>query len=87
MKELGAAACFNFRTERCHDALKRLPPEGLDGVYDNVSWDHFQAATEDSKEPLNFPCPSVSVLLSRELKTSELLLNLETPSNASQDPC
>lgn len=77
--------------------LKRLPPEGLDGVYDNVSGEHFQAATEDSKEPLNFPCPSVSVLLSRELvcevsniqrrKTSELLLNLEKPSNDSQDPC
>lgn len=49
VKELGADACFNFNKESCSDAIKRLAPEGLDVVYENVGGDHFQAAIEHIK--------------------------------------
>ncbi|KAK9416343.1 hypothetical protein SUNI508_01760 [Seiridium unicorne] len=45
--ELGADAGFNYRDEDITAALKRLAPEGLDVVYDNVGGDHFQAAIEN----------------------------------------
>lgn len=44
VEELGADECFNYREEKCIDALKRLAPEGLDVVYENVGGDHFEAA-------------------------------------------
>ncbi|KAH6657920.1 hypothetical protein BKA67DRAFT_533102 [Truncatella angustata] len=47
VEELGADACFNYREENIFDALKRLAPEGLDVVYENVGGDHFQAAIEN----------------------------------------
>ncbi|ROW11960.1 hypothetical protein VPNG_05231 [Cytospora leucostoma] len=49
VKELGADACFNINKERPSEALKRLAPEGLDAVYENVGGDHFQAAIEHIK--------------------------------------
>ncbi|PSR78131.1 hypothetical protein BD289DRAFT_377040 [Coniella lustricola] len=49
VEELGADACFNYRTETCADALKRLAPEGLDVVYENVGGDHFEAAIANIK--------------------------------------
>lgn len=47
VEELGADACFNYREENIFDALKRLAPEGLDVVYENVGGDHFQAAIDN----------------------------------------
>ncbi|KAF3766433.1 NAD(P)-binding protein, partial [Cryphonectria parasitica EP155] len=44
VEELGADECFNYTKESCNDALKRLAPEGLDVVYENVGGDHFEAA-------------------------------------------
>lgn len=49
IEELGADAGFNYRKENIFDALKRLAPDGLDVVYDNVGGDHFQAAIENIK--------------------------------------
>lgn len=46
---LGADECFNFNKEKCSDALKRLAPDGLDAVYENVGGDHFQAAIANIK--------------------------------------
>ncbi|CAN8097788.1 unnamed protein product [Discula destructiva] len=46
---LGADACFNYTKEPCTDALKRLAPEGLDVVYENVGADHFEAAIANIK--------------------------------------
>jgi NADPH-dependent curcumin reductase CurA len=47
-EELGADAGFNYREEEsCSAALKRLAPEGLDVVYENVGGEHFQAAIEN----------------------------------------
>lgn len=44
---LGADAGFNYREEDISGALKRLAPEGLDVVYENVGGEHFQAAIEN----------------------------------------
>lgn len=49
-EELGADECFNYKEERCIDALKRLAPEGLDVVYENVGGDHFEAAIANMKD-------------------------------------
>lgn len=49
VEQLGADACFNYHEEPCADALKRLAPEGLDVVYENVGGDHFQAAIDNMK--------------------------------------
>lgn len=49
VEELGADACFNYTKEACTDALKRLVPEGLDVVYENVGAEHFEAAIDNMK--------------------------------------
>lgn len=49
VKSLGADECFNYTKETCDAALKRLAPEGLDVVYENVGGDHFQAALTNMK--------------------------------------
>lgn len=49
VEELGADECFNYTKESCADALKRLAPDGLDAVYENVGGDHFQAAIDNIK--------------------------------------
>ncbi|KUI67860.1 NADP-dependent alkenal double bond reductase P2 [Cytospora mali] len=49
LKELGADECFNFNKESCDAALKRLAPEGLDAVYENVGGEHFEAAISNIK--------------------------------------
>lgn len=49
VKSLGADECFNYTKESCNDALKRLAPEGVDVVYENVGGDHFQAALTNMK--------------------------------------
>ncbi|KAH8738435.1 hypothetical protein BGZ61DRAFT_471765 [Ilyonectria robusta] len=49
LNELGADAGFNYRKESVNDALKRLAPEGLDVVFENVGGNHFQAAIENMK--------------------------------------
>lgn len=49
VEELGADACFNYNKEPCIDALKRLAPEGLDVVYENVGAEHFEAAIANMK--------------------------------------
>ncbi|KAG8163023.1 hypothetical protein KVR01_007501 [Diaporthe batatas] len=49
VKSLGADECFNYTKESCDAALKRLAPEGLDVVYENVGGDHFQAALTNMK--------------------------------------
>ncbi|KAF9785604.1 Dehydrogenase fub6 [Fusarium sp. DS 682] len=46
---LGADMGFNYRKEPVSEALKRLAPDGLDVVYENVGGDHFQAAIENMK--------------------------------------
>lgn len=47
--ELGADAGFNYRRESVDAALKRLAPDGLDVVFENVGGDHLQAAIENMK--------------------------------------
>lgn len=47
--ELGADAGFNYRQEPIDAALKRLVPEGLDVVFENVGGDHLQAAIGNMK--------------------------------------
>ncbi|KAH8668843.1 hypothetical protein BX600DRAFT_480814 [Xylariales sp. PMI_506] len=49
VEELGADAGFNYKEENISDALRRLAPEGLDVVYENVGGDHFQAAIQNMK--------------------------------------
>lgn len=49
INELGADAGFNYRKEPVNEALKRLAPDGLDVVFENVGGDHFQAAIENMK--------------------------------------
>lgn len=49
LNELGADAGFNYRKENVNDALKRLAPDGLDVVFENVGGNHFQAAIENMK--------------------------------------
>lgn len=49
IEQLGADECFNYTKEPCGDALKRLAPDGLDVVYENVGGDHFQAAIDNMK--------------------------------------
>ena len=49
VNELGADVGFNYRKEPSNDALKRLAPDGLDVVFENVGGDHFQAAIENMK--------------------------------------
>ncbi|KAG5803302.1 hypothetical protein H9Q74_012782 [Fusarium xylarioides] len=49
INELGADVGFNYRKEPVGKALKRLAPDGLDVVFENVSGDHFQAAIENMK--------------------------------------
>ncbi|KAI8713676.1 PKS-ER domain-containing protein [Fusarium sp. LHS14.1] len=49
VNELGADVGFNYRKEPVNEALKRLAPEGLDVVFENVGGDHFQAAVENMK--------------------------------------
>ncbi|QKX52997.1 uncharacterized protein TRUGW13939_00068 [Talaromyces rugulosus] len=49
LNELGADVGFNYRQEPIQDALKRLAPDGLDVVFDNIGGDHFQAAIENMK--------------------------------------
>lgn len=49
IEQLGADECFNYTEEPCGDALKRLAPDGLDVVYENVGGDHFQAAIDNMK--------------------------------------
>ncbi|KAI3393584.1 hypothetical protein diail_3933 [Diaporthe ilicicola] len=49
VKSLGADECFNYTREGCADALRRLAPEGVDVVYENVGGDHFQAALTNMK--------------------------------------
>lgn len=49
VKSLGADECFNYTKESCDAALKRLAPEGVDVVYENVGGDHFQAALTNMK--------------------------------------
>lgn len=49
VEQLGADECFNYTKEPCADALKRLAPDGLDVVYENVGGDHFQAAVDNMK--------------------------------------
>lgn len=49
LNELGADAGFNYRKEPVSDALKRLAPDGLDVVFENIGGDHFQAAVENMK--------------------------------------
>ncbi|KAI1375114.1 hypothetical protein F4677DRAFT_455049 [Hypoxylon crocopeplum] len=46
---LGADSAVNYRREPVSDALKRLAPNGLDVVYENVGGDHFQAAIDNMK--------------------------------------
>jgi hypothetical protein len=49
VNELGADVGFNYHNEAVNDALKRLAPDGLDVVFENVGGDHFQAAIENMK--------------------------------------
>ncbi|KAL9571959.1 hypothetical protein ACKAV7_003948 [Fusarium commune] len=49
VNELGADVGFNYRKEPVGKALKRLAPDGLDVVFENVGGDHFQAAIENMK--------------------------------------
>lgn len=49
VKELGADSAFNYKKEPVQDALKRLAPEGLEVVFENVGGDHLQAAIENMK--------------------------------------
>ncbi|KAI5461580.1 hypothetical protein BGZ63DRAFT_424458 [Mariannaea sp. PMI_226] len=46
VNEIGFDGGFNYREEPPLDALRRLAPEWLDIVYDNVGGGHFQAALE-----------------------------------------
>lgn len=47
--ELGADLAFVYKTESVQSALKRLAPDGLDVVFDNVGGDHLEAAIENIK--------------------------------------
>lgn len=50
MNVLGTDAAFNYRTESSiSDALKRIAPDGLDFVFENIGGAHFQAAIENMK--------------------------------------
>ncbi|KAI1852782.1 hypothetical protein JX265_003268 [Neoarthrinium moseri] len=49
LTELGADAGFNYRREPVSAALRRLAPDGLDVVFENVGGEHFQAAIENMK--------------------------------------
>ncbi|KAJ5287130.1 nadp-dependent leukotriene b4 12-hydroxydehydrogenase protein [Penicillium angulare] len=49
INELGADSGFNYREEPVDSALKRLAPEGLDVVFENVGGDHLQAAIQNMK--------------------------------------
>ncbi|KAM7197275.1 reductase RED1 [Rhypophila sp. PSN 637] len=50
MNQLGADAAFNYRKESSiSDALRRIAPDGLDFVFENVGGAHFQAAVENMK--------------------------------------
>lgn len=51
VEALGADACFNYKKEEsCDAALKRLAPEGLDVVYENVGAEHFEAGISNVKD-------------------------------------
>ena len=49
INELGADSDFNYNKESLDSALKRLAPEGLDVVFENVGGDHLQAAIDNMK--------------------------------------
>lgn len=49
VKDLGADEVFNYKEEKAEDALKRLAPDGLDVVYDNVGGEDFEAAIANMK--------------------------------------
>ncbi|KAM7198412.1 hypothetical protein V8F20_006173 [Naviculisporaceae sp. PSN 640] len=50
LNQLGVDAAFNHRTESSiSDALRRIAPDGLDFVFENIGGAHFQAAVENMK--------------------------------------
>jgi NADPH-dependent curcumin reductase CurA len=85
VNELGADVGFNYRKEPVGKALKRLAPDGLDVVFENVGGDHFQAAIENMKwfgriiscgtVSLSSTHPFASLTLSRLLSTTSQLRN------------
>lgn len=88
---LGADECFNYREEKCIDALKRLAPEGLDVVYENVGGDHFEAAIANMKDfGRIIVCGMVSVAeqqdRSRAIRATNMMLTSLKISVYNQPP-
>ena len=46
INKIGFDGGFNYKKEKCADALKRLAPNGIDIYYDNVGGEHLEAAID-----------------------------------------